>query len=289
MDAVATHDLTRRFGHFTAVDRVSFSIPAGSVFGFLGPNGSGKTTTIRMLCGILEPTSGSAEILGMDLLSGREAIKADLGYMSQKFSLYDDLTAAENLDFYAGMFSLPRALARERIETVVRMAGLSGRTKERVAGLSGGIRQRLALGCAILHRPRLLFLDEPTSGVDPRSRRRFWDIIYDLASSGTTVMVTTHFMDEAEHCDAIGFMYDGGYRPRYAREAEGLVPGSVWRSFRTSPWTCFGRWRENRGSLTSPSAGGASTSLRSLARRRPCPWRARGRSSLHWRTCSSTS
>ena len=236
MDAVATHDLTRRFGHFTAVDRVSFRIPAGSVFGFLGPNGSGKTTTIRMLCGILEPTSGSAEILGMDLLSGREAIKADLGYMSQKFSLYDDLTAAENLDFYAGMFSLPRALARERIETVVRMAGLSGRTKERVAGLSGGIRQRLALGCAILHRPRLLFLDEPTSGVDPRSRRRFWDIIYDLASSGTTVMVTTHFMDEAEHCDSIGFMYDGRLIALGTpRELKGLVPGSVWEILSDEP------------------------------------------------------
>jgi len=236
MDAVATRDLTRRFGSFTAVDRVSFRIPAGSVFGFLGPNGSGKTTTIRMLCGILEPTAGSAEILGMDLLSGREAIKANLGYMSQKFSLYDDLTAAENLDFYAGLFSLPRALARERIDEVVRMAGLSGRTKDRVAGLSGGIRQRLALGCAILHRPRLLFLDEPTSGVDPRSRRRFWDIIYDLASGGTTIMVTTHFMDEAEHCDSIGFMYDSRLIALGTpRELKSLVPGSVWEILSDKP------------------------------------------------------
>jgi len=236
MDAVATRDLTRRFGNFTAVDRVSFRIPAGSVFGFLGPNGSGKTTTIRMLCGILEPTSGSAEILGMDLHSGREAIKANLGYMSQKFSLYDDLTAAENLDFYAGLFSLPRALARERIDEVVRMAGLSGRTKDRVAGLSGGIRQKLALGCAILHRPRLLFLDEPTSGVDPRSRRRFWDIIYDLASRGTTIMVTTHFMDEAEHCDSIGFMYDSRLIALGTpRELKSLVPGSVWEILSDKP------------------------------------------------------
>lgn len=229
MDAVVTQGLTRRFGRFTAVDRVSFSIPEGSVFGFLGPNGSGKTTTIRMLTGILEPSGGTAEILGTDLVAGREKVRENLGYMSQKFSLYDDLTVQENLDFYAGLFSLPSTLARERTAEVVEMAGLSGRTKDLAGSLSGGIRQRLALGCAILHRPRLLFLDEPTSGVDPRSRRRFWDIIYGLAAGGTTVMVTTHFMDEAEHCDAIGFMYDGRLiASGTPADLKALLPGSAW-------------------------------------------------------------
>ena len=229
MDAVVTRGLTRRFGRFTAVDGVSFSIPEGSVFGFLGPNGSGKTTTIRMLTGILEPSDGTAEILGADLVAGREKVRENLGYMSQKFSLYDDLTVRENLDFYAGLFNLPSALARERAEEVVEMAGLSGRTRDLAGSLSGGIRQRLALGCAILHRPKLLFLDEPTSGVDPRSRRRFWDIIYGLAAGGTTVMVTTHFMDEAEHCDAIGFMYDGRLiASGTPADLKALLPGSAW-------------------------------------------------------------
>ena len=229
MDAVVTRGLTRRFGRFTAVDGVSFSIPEGAVFGFLGPNGSGKTTTIRMLTGILEPSGGTAEILGTDLVAGREKVRENLGYMSQKFSLYDDLTVRENLDFYAGLFNLPSALARERAEEVVEMAGLSGRTRDLAGSLSGGIRQRLALGCAILHRPKLLFLDEPTSGVDPRSRRRFWDIIYGLAAGGTTIMVTTHFMDEAEHCDAIGFMYDGRLIASGApADLKALLPGSAW-------------------------------------------------------------
>ena len=229
MDAVVTRGLTRRFGRFTAVDGVSFSIPEGAVFGFLGPNGSGKTTTIRMLTGILEPSGGTAEILGTDLVAGREKVRENLGYMSQKFSLYDDLTVQENLDFYAGLFSLPAVLARERAAEVVEMAGLSGRTKDLAGSLSGGIRQRLALGCAILHRPKLLFLDEPTSGVDPRSRRRFWDIIYGLAAGGTTIMVTTHFMDEAEHCDAIGFMYDGRLiASGTPADLKALLPGSAW-------------------------------------------------------------
>ena len=229
MDAVVTRGLTRRFGRFTAVDGISFSIPEGAVFGFLGPNGSGKTTTIRMLTGILEPSGGTAEILGTDLVAGREKVRENLGYMSQKFSLYDDLTVQENLDFYAGLFSLPAVLARERAAEVVEMAGLSGRTKDLAGSLSGGIRQRLALGCAILHRPKLLFLDEPTSGVDPRSRRRFWDIIYGLAAGGTTIMVTTHFMDEAEHCDAIGFMYDGRLiASGTPADLKALLPGSAW-------------------------------------------------------------
>jgi len=256
MDAVVTQGLTRRFGRFTAVDRVSFSIPEGSVFGFLGPNGSGKTTTIRMLTGILEPSGGTAEILGTDLVAGREKVRENLGYMSQKFSLYDDLTVQENLDFYAGLFSLPAPLARERTAEVGEMAGLTGRTRDLAGSLSGGIRQRLALGCAILHRPRLLFLDEPTSGVDPRSRRRFWDIIYGLAAGGTTVMVTTHFMDEAEHCDAIGFMYDGRLIASGApADLKALLPGSAWEIPSEDPIGLLERLRGMDGLIESAVHG----------------------------------
>ncbi len=256
MDAVVTRGLTRRFGRFTAVDGVSFSIPEGSVFGFLGPNGSGKTTTIRMLTGILEPSDGTAEILGADLVAGREKVRENLGYMSQKFSLYDDLTVRENLDFYAGLFNLPSALARERAEEVVEMAGLSGRTRDLAGSLSGGIRQRLALGCAILHRPKLLFLDEPTSGVDPRSRRRFWDIIYGLAAGGTTVMVTTHFMDEAEHCDAIGFMYDGRLiASGTPADLKALLPGSAWEIPSEDPIGLLEQLRGTEGLIESAVHG----------------------------------
>ena len=256
MDAVVTRGLTRRFGRFTAVDGVSFSIPEGSVFGFLGPNGSGKTTTIRMLTGILEPSGGTAEILGTDLVAGREKVRENLGYMSQKFSLYDDLTVQENLDFYAGLFSLPAVLARERAAEVVEMAGLSGRTKDLAGSLSGGIRQRLALGCAILHRPKLLFLDEPTSGVDPRSRRRFWDIIYGLAAGGTTVMVTTHFMDEAEHCDAIGFMYDGRLiASGTPADLKALLPGSAWEIPSEDPIGLLEQLRGTEGLIESAVHG----------------------------------
>ena len=256
MDAVVTRGLTRRFGRFTAVDGVSFSIPEGSVFGFLGPNGSGKTTTIRMLTGILEPSDGTAEILGTDLVAGREKVRENLGYMSQKFSLYDDLTVQENLDFYAGLFSLPAVLARERAAEVVEMAGLSGRTKDLAGSLSGGIRQRLALGCAILHRPKLLFLDEPTSGVDPRSRRRFWDIIYGLAAGGTTIMVTTHFMDEAEHCDAIGFMYDGRLiASGTPADLKALLPGSAWEIPSEDPIGLLEQLRGTEGLIESAVHG----------------------------------
>ena len=256
MDAVVTRGLTRRFGRFTAVDGVSFSIPEGAVFGFLGPNGSGKTTTIRMLTGILEPSGGTAEILGTDLVAGREKVRENLGYMSQKFSLYDDLTVRENLDFYAGLFNLPPALARERAEEVVEMAGLSGRTRDLAGSLSGGIRQRLALGCAILHRPKLLFLDEPTSGVDPRSRRRFWDIIYGLAAGGTTVMVTTHFMDEAEHCDAIGFMYDGRLiASGTPADLKALLPGSAWEIPSEDPIGLLEQLRGTEGLIESAVHG----------------------------------
>lgn len=207
--AVEIHGLTKKFGRFTAVDEISLRIPRGSVYGFLGPNGSGKSTTIRMLCGILAPTAGRGQILGFDLGQDSETIKAHIGYMSQKFSLYDDLTVEENLSFYAGMYGLPALTATGRIAEMLAMAGLADRRRELAVNLAGGWKQRLALGCSLLHKPEIVFLDEPTGGVDPRSRRLFWDIIYELAAAGTTVMVTTHFMDEAEHCDEIGFIYEG--------------------------------------------------------------------------------
>ncbi len=209
MYAVELTNLTRKFGDFTAVNNVTLQIPQGSIYGFLGPNGSGKSTTIRMLCGLMEPTSGSGRVLGMDIATEGEAIKHKIGYMSQKFSLYDDLTVLENLEFYAGMYSLTTEIKKIRIGQMLVLAGLEGRKGELVANLSGGWKQRLALGCSIIHNPEILFLDEPTGGVDPKSRRMFWDIIYDLALGGTTIMVTTHFMDEAEHCDEIGFIFEG--------------------------------------------------------------------------------
>lgn len=199
--------LTKVFGHFTAVDHVSFSVQPGEVIGYLGPNGSGKTTTIRMLCGLLTPTEGTARILGMDVIKDSEAIKPHIGYMSQKFSLYDELTVLENLEFYAGIYEIPKAGEKARIQEILQTAGLETRAREMTGSLAGGSRQRLALGCAMLHRPPVLFLDEPTSGVDPVARREFWDLIYQFASQGTTVLITTHYMDEAEHCNRVGFMY----------------------------------------------------------------------------------
>ncbi|QDR81149.1 ABC transporter ATP-binding protein [Sporomusa termitida] len=209
MYAIETENLTRVFGDFIAVNQVSLRIPQGGIYGFLGPNGSGKSTTIRMLCGILSPSRGKGRLLGLDLASQGEVIKAKIGYMSQKFSLYEDLTVRQNLEFYAGLYSLTGSRRQERIQAMLAMAGLAARQNDLTATLSGGWKQRLALGCSILHSPPLLFLDEPTGGVDPMSRRLFWDIIYQLSQQGTTVMVTTHFMDEAEHCDAIGFIYEG--------------------------------------------------------------------------------
>jgi ABC-2 type transport system ATP-binding protein len=200
-------ELTKCFGHFTAVDHVSFTVQPGEVIGYLGPNGSGKTTTIRMLCGLITPTEGTARILGMDIVKNAEAIKPHIGYMSQKFSLYDELTVLENLQFYAGVYEIPRATEKARIQEILHIAGLEGHPRAMTGSLSGGWRQRLALGCAMLHRPPLLFLDEPTSGVDPVARREFWDLIYQFAFEGTTVFITTHYMDEAEHCSRVGFMY----------------------------------------------------------------------------------
>ena len=199
--------LTKKFGDFTAVDHVSFTVQPGEVLGYLGPNGSGKTTTIRMLCGLLTPTEGTASVMGINVFKNPEQVKPLIGYMSQKFSLYDDLTVLENLEFYAGVYEIPINEEKKRIDEILQLAGLQERPNIPTYELSGGWRQRLALGCAILHRPRLLFLDEPTSGVDPVARREFWDLIYEMAAQGTTVFITTHYMDEAEHCNRVAFMY----------------------------------------------------------------------------------
>ena len=207
--AVTVRNLEKRFGPFLAVNRISFSVPRGEIFGFLGPNGAGKSTTIRMLCGLIAPSGGSGTVAGLDIGSEAEKIKTQIGYMSQKFSLYEDLTVEENLNFYSGIYAIPEQRRRERKEWVIGMAGLQEHRGMRTALLSGGWKQRLALGCAILHEPPILFLDEPTSGVDPISRRRFWDLIYELAAKGVTIFVTTHYMDEAEYCDRIGLIYRG--------------------------------------------------------------------------------
>ena len=207
--AIAVSGLTKRFGDFTAVNDIDFEVPRGQVFGFLGPNGSGKTTTIRMLTSALEPTSGRATVLGQDTVRHPERVKRRIGYMSQKFSLFEDLTVDENLRFYAGVYDLGKEAFAERRAYVLRMAGLEGREGELTRNLSVGWRQRLALGTATIHSPELLFLDEPTSGVDPVARRQFWDLLYDLASQGVTLFVTTHYMDEASNCSRLAFMYRG--------------------------------------------------------------------------------
>jgi ABC-2 type transport system ATP-binding protein len=192
-----------------AVDHVNFEIRRGEIWGFLGPNGAGKSTTVRMVCGLLDPTEGTAEVLGLDVRRHREAVKQRIGYMSQRFSLWADLTVRENLEFYAGAYGLEASEARRRVREWLDSSGLAERADERVASLPGGYRQRLALGCAVLHRPPVLVLDEPTAGVDPLSRRQFWERIHRFAEEGTTVLVTTHAMDEAEHCDRLAFLYGG--------------------------------------------------------------------------------
>jgi ABC-2 type transport system ATP-binding protein len=207
--SVTVRSLEKRFGDFVAVNRVTFDIRKGEVFGFLGPNGAGKSTTIRMLCGLLSPTSGEGTVAGYDLRTEPEKIKQHIGYMSQRFSLYEDLTVEENIDFYGGIYRIPAEKKRDRKEWVIEMAGLSDHRSTKTAFLAGGWKQRLALGCAILHEPPILFLDEPTSGVDPIRRRGFWDLIYDLSGKGVTVFVTTHYMDEAEYCDRLGLIYRG--------------------------------------------------------------------------------
>lgn len=201
--AIEVHNLTKRFGSFTAVDGVSFHVKRGEVFGFLGANGAGKSTTIRMLCGLLQPTSGTALVGGYDIREQTEKVKLTIGYMSQRFSLYDDLTVEQNIRFYGGVYGLRNSQLNERMEWVLKMADLKGREQSLTKTLSGGWKQRLALGCAILHQPRIVFLDEPTGGVDPISRRNFWELIGRLSAEGVTVLVTTHFLDEAEYCNDI--------------------------------------------------------------------------------------
>ncbi|MGB7961765.1 MAG: ABC transporter ATP-binding protein [Propionicimonas sp.] len=207
--AVSIRGLVKTFGGFTAVNGIDVDVPRGQVFGFLGPNGSGKTTTIRILTGSLAPTHGRALVLGEDVAAHPERVRPRIGYMSQKFSLFEDLTVAENLTFYAGVYNLTPAQFAERREYIVDMAGLRGREGELTRNLSVGWRQRLALGTATIHQPELVFLDEPTSGVDPVARRQFWDLLYELAGRGITLFVTTHYMDEATHCNRLAFIYGG--------------------------------------------------------------------------------
>ncbi|NDJ84478.1 MAG: ABC transporter ATP-binding protein [Chloroflexi bacterium] len=229
MAVIETNDLTRKFGDFTAVNAVNLSVTEGEVFGFLGPNGSGKTTTIRMLLTLLKPSSGTATILGQDTRRASKQFLQQIGYMSQKFSLYTDLSVRENLTFFGRSYKLYGKQLKERMQFALDMAGLKGHENTRTSDLSGGWAQRLALGAAIMHRPRLLFLDEPTAGVDPLSRREFWDLLYNLSQEGTTIFVTTHYMDEAEHCQRLAFIYFGNLIAQGSPEAiiEENVPGTV--------------------------------------------------------------
>ncbi|HNX80535.1 MAG TPA: ABC transporter ATP-binding protein [Candidatus Omnitrophota bacterium] len=207
--AVEVEGIEKKFGSFVAVNKIDFTVGKGEIFGFLGPNGAGKSTTIRMLCGILAPTSGKGHVGGYDIIQEQDRIKESIGYMSQKFSLYNDLTVDENINFYSGIYRIPHEKRLERKKWVLTMAGLDELRFNLTRTLSGGWKQRLALGCAIIHEPRIVFLDEPTSGTDPISRRRFWELIQAMAKDGVTVFVTTHYMDEAENCDRIALIYKG--------------------------------------------------------------------------------
>ena len=204
---IKAEGLTKKFGPLTAVDNVDFEIEAGEIFGFLGPNGSGKSTVIRMLCGLLQPTSGRAQLDGLDIVKQTEEIKKRIGYMSQRFSLYEDLTVEENIDFYGAIYDLSKPDMAMRRRTVVDLAGLEGRMEQLAATLSGGYKQRLALACSLLHDPKIVFLDEPTAGIDPVARREIWDLLFRLAAEGTTLFVTTHYMDEAERCSRVAYIY----------------------------------------------------------------------------------
>lgn len=207
--SLSVENLTKHFASFVAVDHISMAMRTGEIFGLLGPNGAGKTTTIRILLGLLVPTLGQATVLGYDVVRQAEDIRERVGYVSQKFALYPDLTAAENFDFYAGVYGLPRRQVNDSRTALFRQVGLSGQERQRVSALAGGSRQRLALACALPHRPQFLFLDEPTAGVDPASRRALWDLVYELAASGTSILVTTHYMDEAENCDRLALIHQG--------------------------------------------------------------------------------
>ncbi len=230
LPVIYVDELTRKFGDFTAVDHVSFEVNAGEIVGYLGPNGCGKTTTIRMLLGLLAPTAGSATVLGFDAFRQTEEIRMRAGYMSQKFAIYDDLTVWENLQFYAGVYGINDPA---RIRETLAHVGLTGHENALTRDLSAGWRQRLALGIALVHKPQLLFLDEPTSGVDPNARRAFWDLIYDLAAEGVTILVTTHYMDEAEYCNRVGMMRDGKLLAMDTPLAlkEHYVPGDVYEIY----------------------------------------------------------
>jgi ABC-2 type transport system ATP-binding protein len=225
---IDTHDLTKRFGDFTAVDRISFDVKEGEIFGFLGANGAGKSTAIRMLCGLLEPTAGTAHVGGFDISREPEKVKAVIGYMSQKFSLYEDLTVGENIDFCGRVYGMSREAINERKKWALDVTSLTGREKSLTRTLSGGWKQRLALGCAVLHRPKIVFLDEPTSGVDPVMRRRFWELINRLSVEGVTILVTTHFLEEAEYCNDI-IMINAG------RIIATGSPGELKRNYLTTP------------------------------------------------------
>lgn len=209
VDSVVVEHLYKQFGDFTAVSDVNLRVTKGEIFGFLGPNGAGKSTTIRILCGLLAPSSGNASVAGYDVAQQPEKVRENIGYMSQRFSLYDDLSVDENIDFFSGIYSVPAAKRPARKRYALEMAGLQGREHSMTRTLSGGWKQRLALGCAILHEPPIVFLDEPTSGVDPIARRSFWDLIYQLSEAGQTVFVTTHYMDEAEYCHRLALLYQG--------------------------------------------------------------------------------
>lgn len=208
-NVISVKNLTKKFGDFTAVDGISFDVQKGEIFGFLGPNGSGKTTTIRMMLGLLPPTDGDVDVLGIDIKNQAQALRSKIGYMSQKFSLYNDLTVRQNLNFYGAAYGLTPEKLEKRIAETLEMAGLKGKGNIKTQELSGGWRQRLALGVAILHNPEVIFLDEPTAGVDPLSRRAFWELLYELVKKDVTVFVTTHYMDEAEHCQRLGFILNG--------------------------------------------------------------------------------
>ena len=242
-------ELVKTFGSFTAVDRISLKVNRGEIFGFLGPNGAGKSTTIRMLCGILTPTSGRGRVSGFDIFKESEKIKQNIGYMSQKFSLYEDLTVEENLNFYSGIYRLSSATKEERKEWVTANGRPQGPQSSPTSTLAGGWKQRLALGCAILHEPSILFLDEPTSGVDPLSRRRFWDLIYEMAGRRVTVFVTTHYMDEAEYCDRLALIDEG--KIIALGTPEELKPGTCPKP--SGNWRPTGWWKR---SCSEMSRGG---------------------------------
>jgi len=230
---IKAEGLSKKFGRLVAVDDVSFEIEAGEIFGFLGPNGSGKSTVIRMLCGLLQPSAGSARLDGLDVVEQTEEVKRRIGYMSQRFSLYEDLTVRENLDFYGSIYGLAGAALGQRRGLLVDLVGLENRTAQLAGTLSGGFKQRLALACSLLHQPKILFLDEPTAGIDPVARREIWDLLFRLAGEGTTLFVTTHHMDEAERCSQVAYIYLSKLiahgRPQELKKLPEITPeGSSW-------------------------------------------------------------